>query len=58
MEGEDIPAKSSITLEELNQAMEKDLISQFYEEEFHLNHNVFEHILSPNFENRVRHMQH
>jgi hypothetical protein len=43
----------SISLEELNQALEKELISQFYEEEFQLNSNVFEHILSPNFDERV-----
>ena len=42
-----------MTSEKVFEALEKDLISEFYEEEFHLNQNVFQHIMSPNFDKRV-----
>lgn len=40
--------------EHLFQILDKELISEFYEERFELNSKVFEHIMSPNFEKKVR----
>lgn len=53
MEGKERSAEKSVTSEQLNQALEKELIPDFYEEQFGLTQKVFEHILSPNFDQRV-----
>ena len=39
--------------EKLFHELNKELISEFYEDTFHLSERVFEHILSPNFEKKV-----